>query len=268
MNRSPRASLWVLTAPGRVAAALLAASCSGALAQSDDPGAGSAATGIWPLFVQSFDVFTVVLIVGSLIAVGAIVRTVLDVRASAILPRGSVRRIESMVRDRRFGELRELVARDRSMLARIVEAALDHPESTRAGMREAAEMAGSRWCAHWFRRIELLNVIGNLGPLVGLAGTVWGMILAFTSLGAGGGEADPGELSIGISKALFHTLLGLMLAIPCLAVFGVYRSIVDRICTRAMELGSWAVERLPSSDTGDPPGVVRPERESDARDGR
>ncbi|HRJ50737.1 MAG TPA: MotA/TolQ/ExbB proton channel family protein, partial [Phycisphaerales bacterium] len=96
-----------------------------------------------------------------------------------------------------------------------------------------------------------LNVIGNLGPLVGLAGTVWGMILAFTSLGDSGGQAGPSDLSLGISKALFHTLLGLCLAIPCLFVFGLYRSIVDRICTRGTVLCGRVVEQLP--DQGDPP---------------
>ena len=62
----------------------------------------------------------------------------------------------------------------------------------------------------------------------------WGMIIAFTSLGAADGQAGPADLSLGISKALFHTLLGLVLAIPCLLTFGIYRGIVDRICTRAM----------------------------------
>jgi len=236
-----------------IAATTVGGLASGALAQDAESPAGAATDsfGIWPLFQQSFDVFTVLLVIGSLVAVAVIVRSMLDIRRRAILPDRSVGRIEELTEAGRVGELREFVRTDGSMLGRIVEAALSHPVRTRAGMREAAEMAGSDQCAYWFRRIELLNVIGNLGPLVGLAGTVWGMILAFSSLGVGGGEADPGELSIGISKALFHTLLGLMLAIPCLAVFGVYRSVVDRICTRGMLLGSQIVERLPARDEPD-----------------
>ena len=83
------------------------------------------------------------------------------------------------------------------------------------------------------------------GGVIGLAGTVWGMILAFTSLGEAGGQTQAANLSLGISKALFHTLLGLCLAIPCLFVFGLYRSIVDRICTRGMMVASEVVEILP-----------------------
>jgi len=77
---------------------------------------------------------------------------------------------------------------------------------------------------------------------------VWGMILAFTSLGVTEGQAGPAELSVGISKALFHTLLGLVLAIPCLLVAGVYRSAVERLCGRAIAESARLVERLPASE--------------------
>jgi biopolymer transport protein ExbB len=94
-------------------------------------------------------------------------------------------------------------------------------------------------------------VIGNLGPLIGLAGTVWGMILAFTTLGESGGQAGPTDLSLGISKALFHTLLGLCLAIPCLLAYGIYRGIIDRHCTRAMIVAAKTIEACPAGAGGD-----------------
>ncbi|MFN0011001.1 MAG: MotA/TolQ/ExbB proton channel family protein, partial [Phycisphaerales bacterium] len=101
-----------------------------------------------------------------------------------------------------------------------------------------------------FRKIEPLNIIGNLGPLLGLAGTVWGMVIAFAALGQAGGQANPAVLSVGISKALFHTLLGLMLAVPALTVFGFYRSIVDKLCNRAMAISAELVELLPERAAG------------------
>jgi biopolymer transport protein ExbB len=203
-----------------------------------------AATGIWPLFLQSFDFFTVLLLAGSVAAGAYIFRALVEVRPGAILPGGRTRAMVEMVRQHRYAELRGYVERDRSFVARVLSAALTGG-SDRESMREAAEMAASEQVASWFRRIEPLNVIGNLGPLVGLAGTVWGMILAFTTLGQAGGQAGPADLSLGISKALFHTLLGLCLAIPCLLVFGFYRSVIDRHCTRAMVLAADLVEKLP-----------------------
>jgi biopolymer transport protein ExbB len=99
-------------------------------------------------------------------------------------------------------------------------------------MKEAMETAVAEQTAEQFRKIEYLNIIGNLGPLLGLLGTVFGMIDAFSALNRAGGQASPAQLSGGISLALTHTMLGLMLAIPCLAAFGVLRTMVDRITTQ------------------------------------
>jgi biopolymer transport protein ExbB len=224
------------------AAAILAASPPLAMAQAPT------ATGIWPLFVQSFDLFTILLLAGSVAAGAYIFRAMVEVRPGAILPPDRTRAIQDMVKQGRFAELRGYVEKDGSFLSRVLAAAFAQG-SSRDSMREGAEMAASEQVAGWFRRIEPLNVIGNLGPLVGLAGTVWGMILAFTTLGQAGGQAGPSDLSLGISKALFHTLLGLCLAIPCLLVFGFYRSIVDRHCTRAMVMAADLVERLPVEES-------------------
>lgn len=208
------------------------------------------AAGLWPLFRQSFDAFTVVLLMGSMLAVSVIVRCLIDIRQSRILPSRAVRKADEYSEAKRWDDLRTLVTKEDSLVSRIVRASMDETryggEITRSAIREAAEMAASEEVARWFRKIELLNIIGNLGPLVGLAGTVWGMILAFTSLGESGGQAGPSDLSLGISKALFHTLLGLVLAVPCLLIYGFYRSIIDKHCTRGMVVASKIVERLPA----------------------
>ena len=210
--------------------------------------AGQGSLGLWSLFVQSFDLFSIILILGSLVAVGIIVRVVMEIRPGAIMPEQAEKRARMLIDQDRIGELRTFVNDDESFVGLVLRAALDSPNKTRQGVREAAEMVASEQTARWFRKIEVLNVIGNVAPLVGLAGTVWGMIIAFTSLGVAGGQAGPTDLSLGISKALFHTLLGLMLAIPCLAVFGVYRSMVDRACTRGMVVCAELVEKLPLED--------------------
>lgn len=199
---------------------------------------------LWPLFIQSFDLFSVALLLGSLIAVAWIVRVALDIRQGSIQPKSSSQTLDRLIGNGRSSEVARFTSGDRAFVSRVVSAALEHRALGQTAMRDAAELQASIESARWFRRIELLNVIGNLGPLVGLAGTVWGMILAFTSLGATGGQAGPTDLSLGISKALFHTLLGLLLAIPCLLVFGVYRGIADRICTDAMAEAARATDRV------------------------
>jgi biopolymer transport protein ExbB len=199
---------------------------------------------VWRLFQQSFDLFTVLLLAGSVGIVWVSYLCFLDLRARRILPAASVARLRELVIAGRRPELASFVAVDQSFPARVLKAALDAEAQDADAIRETAEIAASAQCARWFRRIEPLGLIGNLGPLVGLAGTVWGMILAFTELGATGGTAGPEELAPGIAKALFHTLLGLMLAIPALGMFGLFRARVDRICNDGLRISGDLVERL------------------------
>jgi biopolymer transport protein ExbB len=211
---------------------------------------------IWPLFWQSFDLFTVLLLIGSIAAVAIMTQCILEIRERKLLSRRSIPHIDELIRTEDWRELRGFVAKDASFPARVLHSTLSRSEGrmpTREALRETAEMAASEECARWFRRIEPLNIIGNIGPLVGLAGTVWGMILAFATLALSGGlKAEAGDLSGGISKALFHTLLGLCLAIPCMLAFGLFRSKVDRICTRGMVIAAAMVERLPAREPAAP----------------
>ncbi len=222
-----------------------------ALAQAESGG------DLWRLFAQSFDVFTVLLVVGSMYASGVIVRCALDIRRTNILPSQQAERARRLVRQERWGELREFARTQSGYLGSVLGAAVAEASRGRDVMDDAAELAASTETASWFRRCEPLSLIGNLGPLVGLAGTVWGMILAFTSLGETGGQAGPAELSEGISKALFHTLLGLVLAIPCLLAFGYFRSKTDTLCTEAITETARLVGRIPAGD--DCPEALKPD---------
>jgi biopolymer transport protein ExbB len=214
--------------------------------QNDTSAVTAQPGGLWALFAQSFDLFTVLLLVGSVVGVALCFVCLLEVREKAIAPPDSINRLTDLLRAKRWEDARAAVANDKSVVAGIVSAAMDAKARNLSGqaIRDAAELAAGELSAKWFRRIDLLNIIGNLGPLVGLAGTVWGMILAFTSLGASGGQAGPADLSMGISKALFHTLLGLVLAIPCLLAYGLFRAKVDRLCTRALVAGGELVEEI------------------------
>jgi biopolymer transport protein ExbB len=153
-------------------------------------------------------------------------------RASVYMPPESVNRIRELIGARQFNELLDFTERDPSFVSRALNPALKRAPSFSA-MKEAMETAIGEQTADRFRSIEYLNIIGNLGPLLGLLGTVLGMIQAFDAMNAAGGQANPAQLAGGISTALTHTFLGLFLAVPCLAAFGVLRTIVDRLTVRA-----------------------------------
>jgi len=211
------------------------------LAQTDDAAPGAS---VWSLFVESFDIFSVVLLIGSLAGVTIIARLLLEARRSVISPRSTPERIdEALDRGDTRGAL-EIAHEQGGIVGDALVAAHAAGASGARAMREAAELAASAACVRWTRPLDLLRMIGELGPLVGLAGTVWGMILAFVRLGQAGGAAGPTDLSLGISKALFHTLLGLMLAVPCLLVYGWYRSAIEKWCNEAFARAGELVDRL------------------------
>ena len=102
------------------------------------------------------------------------------------------------------------------------------------------DAAGER-TSRLYRKIEWLNLLGNVAPMLGLLGTVWGMIVAFGEIEAKGGKANPEDLAGGIMVALVSTFAGLVVAIPALAGYGIFRSRIEQM---AMEASLVAEELL------------------------
>lgn len=220
-----------------------AAMAGGAWAQSNmTSGAATQVQGVsvLTLFRQSFDFFTILIIVGSIAAVAIIVRCAIVLRRSVILPEASTAAIRQFVGERQWPELQKFISEDASMLSRVLRDTLprlrNNPGVTAVG--EAADDAADAEATRLSREVEWLGVLGNLGPLLGLVGTVWGMIIAFTGIGSAGGQAAASMLSIGIAKALFHTFLGLLLAIPSLLAYGVFRERLDRLTAEGAALAA------------------------------
>jgi biopolymer transport protein ExbB len=167
----------------------------------------------------------------SVIGLTLIIQAFIKNRASVFMPEETTNQVREMISQRKFKELIEFTETDDSFISKALNPALKRAPSF-SSMKEAMETAIGEQTAEQFRQIEYLNIIGNLGPLLGLLGTVMGMIAAFAGMEAAHGSADPSVLAGGISKALTHTFLGLFLAIPCLAAFGILRTMVDRLTVR------------------------------------
>jgi biopolymer transport protein ExbB len=100
-------------------------------------------------------------------------------------------------------------------------------------IEKAMEDATAEQAARLFRRIEYLSVIGNIAPMVGLLGTVTGMLLAFKQVADTEGNAGAAQLADGIYQALVTTVVGLIIAIPALGAFALFRSWVDQFVAEA-----------------------------------
>lgn len=107
-------------------------------------------------------------------------------------------------------------------MANILSSAFENVEGGFEAVQDAVAISADLEAERLMQRVNYLNVVGNLSPMLGLLGTVQGMIAAFASLS--GGQADPGVLALYISQALWTTMAGLFIAIPALAFFYYFRN--------------------------------------------
>jgi biopolymer transport protein ExbB len=183
-------------------------------------------------FIMAFDWIVIgTILILSIFGLTLIIQGFIRNRESVFMPETSTQMIRDMIQTKRFKDLIEFTETDPSFVSRALNPALKRAPSF-SSMKEAMETSIGEQSAEQFRKIEYLNIIGNLGPLLGLLGTVLGMIMAFREMMNQGGKASPADLAGGISTALFHTFAGLALAVPCLACFGILRTLVDRLTVR------------------------------------
>jgi len=100
-------------------------------------------------------------------------------------------------------------------------------------VEKAIEDALAEQSARLFRKIEYLSVIGNVAPMVGLLGTVVGMLFAFQALAVTQGTASAPQLAEGIYQALVTTVVGLIIAIPAIGCFAIFRNRIDQFVAEA-----------------------------------
>jgi len=185
------------------------------------------------IFREGIEIPTYFILAGSAVVVALVVEHFLSVRRATIFPAEQVKKAKRQIENKHFRECLDRLKKSSTFFARTMTAALLHARHGFDAMHEAAVEKSGELSGRMFRYAEYLHMIGNLGPLLGLLGTVWGMIEAFGELGAGGGQSGAGQLAGGISKALVNTLLGLALAIIGLGFYGVCRNRIDSLTVSA-----------------------------------
>ncbi|TWT44020.1 colicin uptake protein TolQ [Phycisphaerae bacterium RAS1] len=184
------------------------------------------------IFLAGIELPSYLIIAGSLVVCALVVEHFITVRRITIAPPEQVLRAKRQIEGRSFRECVETLQKSQTFFARVMSAALAHARHGFDAMHEAALEKSGELSGRLFRKAEYLNIIGNLGPLLGLLGTVLGMIKAFGDLGAGGG-ASGGKLAEGISEALVNTFLGLAVAIVGIGFFGACRNRIDSLTVEA-----------------------------------
>jgi biopolymer transport protein ExbB len=160
--------------------------------------------------------------------VALIVLLAMDLRMIVAIPPQFVEEFTDTVNKKRFKEAFELARANQSFLGRVITAGMGRLQYGIEDAREAAFNTVESMKASKEQLITYLATIGTLGPMLGLVGTVFGMILSFMELGRGS-QPNPAKLADGISHALVVTLLGVALSVPAIFTHAFFRNRLIRI---------------------------------------
>ncbi|MEW6356187.1 MAG: MotA/TolQ/ExbB proton channel family protein [Planctomycetota bacterium] len=173
----------------------------------------------------------------SVVAGALAVEHAITIRRTVLMPMPVIQRIRSLLKTRDFVELRDFCEENGSFVARVIGAAVAEPRASYEDVEEAMLEAGSEQAAKLYRKIEYLNLIGNVSTMLGLLGTVVGMVQAFDTIARTGGFAKPAELAGSISLALITTVEGLVVAIPSLIAYVYFRNKVEELSAEVAAVG-------------------------------
>jgi len=168
------------------------------------------------------------LIVAAILALAIVGNRLWVLRRARIVPRGLVERVVELVEVGKIQAAVKLLYENDTPLARILLIALQQIGHSREQIRESVEDAGRYEMAHLDRYLNLLGSIAGVAPLLGLLGTVFGIMHAFAAIGMVG-MGDPKALAGGIAEALITTAAGLIVAVPSLLFYRFFRGRVEAL---------------------------------------
>jgi biopolymer transport protein ExbB len=173
--------------------------------------------------------FGLILLAVSIALVALIVLLAMDLRMSNSIPTAFVEDFTDTLNKRKFKEAYEMAREDGSFLGRVLTAGMVRLQYGIDDAREAAFNTVDSIRAGKEQLVTYLATIGTLGPMLGLVGTVYGMILSFMELGQPGKTPRPDKLADGISHALVVTLLGIALSVPAIFCHAFFRNRLIRL---------------------------------------
>jgi len=240
-------------------ALLLALACGSAWAQADAlpaPAGAPAATAGPPAAEEGMTLMQllahggpimVLLGVFSLLALALIIYHFTVLRPGALCPHSLTANAVGLLRSGRREEARQLALSRGGLVAESLLAGLDAAE---AGGRvsDAMQASGAKATAALWQRLNYLSDIAVLSPMLGILGTVLGMIQAFNAVVLSVGEVKPYALAGGVSKAMITTAGGLLVAIPAMGFYFFFRGRAQRIVAEAESQCSTLAEAVAGAD--------------------
>ncbi len=186
--------------------------------------------------------YAIVFLALSVCLVALLAINILYARRDNVCPQDLVDQFETKLNDKAYQDAYNLAKADESFLGQVLSAGLEKLQVGYAQSIEAMQEVGEEENMKLEHRLSYIALIGTISPMIGLLGTVQGMISSFQTIAVGGATPKATDLAEGISTALFTTLLGLFIAIPAIALYSILK---NRISQLVLEVGIMS-ERLMS----------------------
>lgn len=180
----------------------------------------------------------------SVLATWLIIEYLIKLDAKKIIPDNLVKKIYDLLQQRQHNELMDFCKKSPGLLTNMVIAALDKMAQGAEKIQQAIAESAEREQARLQYKIYYLSIIATIAPMLGLLGTVLGMIQAFNVIAFQAGLGKPTLLAEGVAKALITTAAGLIVAIPAMAFYFFFRNRISQILERAEDIMTTFMEIL------------------------
>jgi biopolymer transport protein ExbB len=169
-------------------------------------------------------IFGWLIIVLSIVALALVIENFITLKRDKLAPPELIDEIQALFEEDQFQDAMELCENEPTFLTRVAGAGIAKIGHSFEVIEKSIEEMGDEEAVKLHQKIGWLSLISNVAPMMGLLGTVSGMVIAFNTIASSGGQANPADLAGGISQALLTTLFGLVVAIPVTACFAYMRN--------------------------------------------
>lgn len=204
----------------------------------------------WVAIIFEGGILMVPIMAVSIVALAITLERFYTLRRATIDTRDFMDTMRQVLRQNRLQEAIEICDETQGPVARIMKAGILRHNRSKEDIREAIEDAGHLEIPRLERYLSALATCANIAPLLGLLGTVAGMIKAFAQIQYRGGDVNPADLAEGISNALVTTAAGLSIAIPTLIAYNYFVSRVENMVLE-MEISSSELVELLTRHRGE-----------------
>jgi biopolymer transport protein ExbB len=196
-------------------------------------------------FLEAAGPIGIFLVFVSIYLVQLVIRLFMELKVTEAVPPALVEKLDTAIKEKKFQEAYDACRENESFLARLVRTGVANLPNGRPEAKEAMNNTSEEIVMGMEQKIGYLAMIGQLGPLVGLVGTLIGMIMSFQEIAlAAGQQPKPEKVAEGISTALVITLLGISLAVPAIFFFALFRNRVAVLTMEATRVADRVINSL------------------------